>query len=182
MRFMSMIRINENTGQVPSEQLMTDMGKLMEEMTRTGQLVSTAGLRPTSEGVRVRLRRGKLSGRWPVHRNEGSDRRLRDPRGEVEGGSDRADRAVPEGPGTSGTSSAKCASSTGRSSALEPSGRQGDVAGLRSGNGLPSDVDGAETPSSCASVGAMSTTCTGASIRPGAIQRGPYMRIGTCVS
>ena len=61
MRFMSMIRIQENTGQAPSEQLMNDMGKLIEEMTRTGQLVSTAGLRPTSEGVRVRLRRGKLS-------------------------------------------------------------------------------------------------------------------------
>jgi hypothetical protein len=61
MRFMSMIRIQENTAQVPSEQLMTDMGKLIEEMTRSGKLVSTAGLRPTSEGVRVRLRRGKLS-------------------------------------------------------------------------------------------------------------------------
>ena len=61
MRFISMIRIEENTGQVPSEQLMSDMGKLIEEMTRSGQLVSTAGLRPTSEGVRVRLRGGKLS-------------------------------------------------------------------------------------------------------------------------
>jgi hypothetical protein len=30
-------------------------------MTRAGKLVSTAGLRPTSEGVRVRLRRGRLS-------------------------------------------------------------------------------------------------------------------------
>jgi hypothetical protein len=58
MRFLSMLRINENTGQVPSEQLMADMGKLIEELTRTGQLVSTAGLRPTSEGVRVRLHRG----------------------------------------------------------------------------------------------------------------------------
>jgi hypothetical protein len=61
MRFMSMIRIQENTGQVPGEQLMNDMGKLIDELTRTGQLVSTAGLRPTSEGVRVRLRSGKLS-------------------------------------------------------------------------------------------------------------------------
>jgi len=58
MRFLSMIRVDETTGQVPSEQLMADMGKLMEELTRTGQLVSTAGLRPTSEGVRVRLHRG----------------------------------------------------------------------------------------------------------------------------
>jgi len=62
MRFLSMIRVEENTGQVPSEQLMSDMGQLMDELTRTGQLISTAGLRPTSEGARVRLHRGgKLS-------------------------------------------------------------------------------------------------------------------------
>lgn len=58
MRFLSMIRIDETTGQAPSEQLMADMGKLIEELTRTGQLVSTAGLRPTAEGVRVKLNRG----------------------------------------------------------------------------------------------------------------------------
>ena len=61
MRFISMIHVDENTGQKPSEQLMTDMGKLIEELTRSKQLVSTAGLRPTSEGFRVRLRDGKLS-------------------------------------------------------------------------------------------------------------------------
>jgi len=61
MQFLSMIRIDENAGQVPSEKLMSDMGKLMEELTRSGHLISTAGLRPTSEGVRVRSRRGKLS-------------------------------------------------------------------------------------------------------------------------
>jgi hypothetical protein len=61
MRFLSMIRLNENTGQVPSEQLMNDMGRLIEEMTRNGSLVSTAGLRPTKEGVRVRSRHGKLT-------------------------------------------------------------------------------------------------------------------------
>jgi len=56
-----MIRITENSGMVPSEQLMTDMGKLIEEMTRSGALLDTAGLTPTSQGVRVRLSRGKLS-------------------------------------------------------------------------------------------------------------------------
>jgi hypothetical protein len=61
MRFLSMIRINENSGMVPSEKLMSDMGKLIEEMTRAGVLINTAGLRPTSEGVRVRLSRGKVS-------------------------------------------------------------------------------------------------------------------------
>ena len=61
MRFLSMIRIDETTGQVPSERLMAEMGKLMEELTRAGVMIDTAGLRPTSEGVRVRLRNGKLS-------------------------------------------------------------------------------------------------------------------------
>ena len=61
MRFLSMIRINEKSGQVPSEQLMHDMGKLIDEMTREGVLVRTAGLRPTAEGTRVRLRQGQLS-------------------------------------------------------------------------------------------------------------------------
>ncbi len=61
MRFLSMIRVNEQAGQVPSEQLMQDMGKLIEEMTRNGSLVRTAGLRPTKEGRRVRLRKGQLA-------------------------------------------------------------------------------------------------------------------------
>jgi hypothetical protein len=61
MRFLSVIRVNENSGQVPSQQLMEDMGKLIDELTRSGAMISTAGLRPTSEGARVRLRNGTLS-------------------------------------------------------------------------------------------------------------------------
>ena len=61
MRFLSMIRLDERTAQPPSEQLMQDMGKLMDEMTKAGVLVRTAGLRPTREATRVRLRRGQLS-------------------------------------------------------------------------------------------------------------------------
>ena len=60
MRFMSMIRINERSGQKPSEKLMADMGRLIEEMTKSGQLIDTAGLRPTAEGFRVRLSAGKM--------------------------------------------------------------------------------------------------------------------------
>jgi len=41
MRFLSMIRINEQAGQVPSEQLMHDMGALIDDMTREGALVRT---------------------------------------------------------------------------------------------------------------------------------------------
>lgn len=60
MRFLSMIRIQE-TGRVPSERLMADMGRLIEQMTREGTLIDTAGLRPTAEGVRVQWRGGRLS-------------------------------------------------------------------------------------------------------------------------
>jgi hypothetical protein len=60
MRFLSMVRITES-GQKPSERLMNEMGKLIEEMTRTGALVSTAGLSPTREGKRVRSNYGKMA-------------------------------------------------------------------------------------------------------------------------
>jgi len=61
MRFLSLIRVNENCGLVPSAQLMQDMGALMDELTRDGVLVRTAGLEPTKEGARVRLRNGHMS-------------------------------------------------------------------------------------------------------------------------
>lgn len=61
MRYLSMIRIDENTAKPPTERLMADMGKLMEEMTKAGVLIETAGLRKTAEGFRVRLRNGKLT-------------------------------------------------------------------------------------------------------------------------
>jgi len=60
MRYLSIIRTNENTGQQPSERLMTEMGKLIDEMTKEGTLIRTAGLRSTKEGFRVRSRHGKL--------------------------------------------------------------------------------------------------------------------------
>lgn len=61
MKFLSMIRIQEGTGQKPTERLMSEMGKLMEEMTKSGALVSTAGLTPTSQGVRLRSNHGKIT-------------------------------------------------------------------------------------------------------------------------
>lgn len=61
MRFLSMVRIRENTGQQPNERLMNEMGKLIDELTKSGVLLDTAGLRPTSEGVRVKLSGGRTS-------------------------------------------------------------------------------------------------------------------------
>jgi len=61
MKFLSMIRIDENGRQVPSERLQEDMGRLIEEWTREGKLIRTAGLRPSSEGFRVRSRHGVVT-------------------------------------------------------------------------------------------------------------------------
>ena len=61
MRFLSMVRAQENTGQRPSEKMLADMGKLIEEMTAKGVLLDTAGLHPTSAGVRLRNNHGKFS-------------------------------------------------------------------------------------------------------------------------
>ncbi len=60
MRFLSLIRLDERTGRKPDQRLLADMGRLLEEMTAAGTLLDTAGLRPTAEGARVRLSRGKL--------------------------------------------------------------------------------------------------------------------------
>jgi hypothetical protein len=61
MRFLSMIRVDESTAQPPSEKMMADMGRLMDEMTRNGALISTAGLAPTKHGARLRLQGGRLT-------------------------------------------------------------------------------------------------------------------------
>ena len=58
MRFLSMVKIDGDNTCRPSEQLMADMGRLIEAMTREGTLVETAGLKPATEGVEVRLRKG----------------------------------------------------------------------------------------------------------------------------
>lgn len=63
MRFMMMVRFDENLGPEggPSPELMEEMGKLIDEMTRAGVLLDTGGLRPTSEGTRVHWSHGKES-------------------------------------------------------------------------------------------------------------------------
>ncbi|HJR15202.1 MAG TPA: YciI family protein [Rhodanobacteraceae bacterium] len=61
MRFLSLVRFNESGGKKPDQRLVDDMTQLITEMTADGTLLDTAGLRPTSEGKRVRLSYGKQS-------------------------------------------------------------------------------------------------------------------------
>lgn len=60
MKFLSLIRVKE-TGQQPSQRLMDEMGKLMEQQFRARKLVRTAGLKPSAEGIRLRSNYGKFS-------------------------------------------------------------------------------------------------------------------------
>nr|WBO79847.1 YciI family protein [Streptomyces sp. SBE_14.2] len=54
-RYLSLVKIDERTAPAegPSEELMQRMGELIEEMTKAGVLLDTAGLTPTVQGVRV---------------------------------------------------------------------------------------------------------------------------------
>ena len=63
MRFMILRKADQNTeaGALPSEKLLAAMGQYMEEMVKAGILLAGEGLRPTSEGVRVKFSHGKPS-------------------------------------------------------------------------------------------------------------------------
>src|SRR5438046_5090903 len=57
MRVMVMVKANKNTeaGVMPSEQLLTEMGKYNEELVKAGVMLAGEGLQPSSKGARVRF-------------------------------------------------------------------------------------------------------------------------------
>lgn len=57
MRFMIMIKANQDTeaGVMPSEQLLTEMGRFNEELVNAGIMLAGEGLHPSSKGARVRF-------------------------------------------------------------------------------------------------------------------------------
>ncbi|MET7286116.1 YciI family protein [Streptomyces sp. NPDC005573] len=62
-RYLSLVRIDEAAAPAegPSEELMRRMGELIEQMTKAGVMLDTAGLTPTAQGTRVRWEDGKTS-------------------------------------------------------------------------------------------------------------------------
>ncbi|HET9132091.1 MAG TPA: hypothetical protein VFO86_14140, partial [Terriglobia bacterium] len=60
MRFMMIVKTTENQG-IPPKSLMDAITKLAEEETRSGTMLSTGGLCPTSQGANVRLTDGKIT-------------------------------------------------------------------------------------------------------------------------
>jgi hypothetical protein len=57
MRFMIMIKANKDTeaGVMPSEELLTAMGKYNEELVKAGVMLAGEGLQPSSKGARVKF-------------------------------------------------------------------------------------------------------------------------------
>lgn len=64
MQFLMLIKIANNadyeSGKPPPPELEAAMGELIGEWSKTTAMVSAAGLRPTSQGARIRLAAGKV--------------------------------------------------------------------------------------------------------------------------
>lgn len=56
MRFMVLVKANKDSeaGVMPSEELLTEMGKFNEELVKAGVMLAGEGLHPSSKGVRIR--------------------------------------------------------------------------------------------------------------------------------
>src|SRR5262249_52866303 len=61
MRVMVFIKANKDSeaGVMPSEQILTDMGKFNEELVKAGVMLAGEGLYPSSKGKRARFSGGK---------------------------------------------------------------------------------------------------------------------------
>ncbi|MEO7324920.1 MAG: YciI family protein [Dokdonella sp.] len=57
MRFMVMVKATKESeaGVMPSEQMLSDMGKFNEELVKAGVMLAGEGLHPSAKGVRVRF-------------------------------------------------------------------------------------------------------------------------------
>jgi len=55
MRVMAIVKASKDSeaGAMPTEELLTEMGKFNEEMAEAGVMISGDGLRPSSKGARV---------------------------------------------------------------------------------------------------------------------------------
>ena len=63
MRFMVIVKANKDSeaGVMPSEQVLTDMGKFNEQLANAGVMMAGEGLQPSSKGARVKFSNGQKS-------------------------------------------------------------------------------------------------------------------------
>jgi hypothetical protein len=57
MRFMILVKASKESeaGMMPSEQILTEMGKFNEELAKAGVLLAGEGLHPSSKGARIKF-------------------------------------------------------------------------------------------------------------------------------
>jgi hypothetical protein len=57
MRFMVMVKATEESeaGQMPSQEMLAEMGRYNEELVKAGVMVAGEGLQPSAKGARVRF-------------------------------------------------------------------------------------------------------------------------------
>jgi hypothetical protein len=61
MRYLCLYKPAKPEGTPPTEQEMAEMGKFIEELTKSGTLIATEGCLPSALGARVRLSRGEFT-------------------------------------------------------------------------------------------------------------------------
>jgi hypothetical protein len=61
MRFLCVYKPSKPEGVPPTQQEMSEMGKLIEEWMKSGVLLATEGCLPSAKGARVRLSGGKFT-------------------------------------------------------------------------------------------------------------------------
>src|SRR4030095_6981614 len=63
MRVLVIVKANKDSeaGKMPTEQVLTEMGKFKEERARAGVMLAGEGLHPSSKGVRIRFDGSKKS-------------------------------------------------------------------------------------------------------------------------
>jgi hypothetical protein len=63
MRFLGLLKADKDSeaGTPPNPELLAKMGPFIDEISKAGVLLSTAGLQPSSKGARVRLSAGRVT-------------------------------------------------------------------------------------------------------------------------
>lgn len=63
MRFMVIVKANRDSeaGAIPTEEVLTEMGKFNEELVKAGVMLAAEGLQASSKGARVKFSGGKTT-------------------------------------------------------------------------------------------------------------------------
>ena len=98
MKVMVMVKATKESeaGIMPTQELLTEMGKFNEELVKAGIMFAGEGLHPSSKGARRPLFRQKPNrDQRPLHRNQRARGRFLALAGEVDGGSHRVGQTLP---------------------------------------------------------------------------------------